>query len=326
LKNIDYVSVVEIDKVVSLLSENTGAVIMAGGSDIVQQIKDHMTTRPIDLIIDIKRIPELSSITVDDDCITIGSNVTVTQIINNQDISARVPLLEQTARSIAMTQIRNIATIGGNILQDVRCWYYRYPDSMGQKFMCLRRGGNFCPARQGDNRYHSIFYDKAAKGCIAVNPSDMLSTLVLLDATFQTNKRNIKAINFYPGKLGHTEILIKIRIPTDLNNKILYYEKIRTRGSIDFSIVSLAAKLYFEGSVLKTARLVFGGVAIRPYENENLNHVIIDMSKGGCQDYLQTRIKKESRTTEMNEYKVMMMKALMHNALTKSGGLKELPH
>jgi NADPH-dependent glutamate synthase beta subunit-like oxidoreductase len=140
-----------------LLLADPAAEVIAGGSDLLSSIKNEIFDEPPSQLIDLKRIPDTDTITVTDDTLIIGANTRLSAIAQSPEIRELIPALAQAAHSVATPLIRNLGTIAGNICQDVRCWFYRYPHEAGGRLNCRRKGGDSCYAIGGDNRYHSVF-------------------------------------------------------------------------------------------------------------------------------------------------------------------------
>jgi len=180
-----------------------------------------------------------------------------------------VPILAEAAHSVAAPQLRNMSTIGGNLCQEVSCWYYRMPPVTGRSFFCQRKGGKQCYAVSGDNTYHTII--NGGK-CHAFCPSDMAVALIALDAKVkivsQDGSKIIPLEEFYTAMgsiLKPDEIITEIQVPHLRPSVRQRYLKFRIRKTIDFAIVSLAATLSMETGVVSDARIVLGGVAPTPY-------------------------------------------------------------
>jgi NADPH-dependent glutamate synthase beta subunit-like oxidoreductase len=150
----DHVTAASLDEAVATLARHPGAAVVAGGTDLLGTLKDRIHRQTADLLIDLKRISGLRFIEESDDALRIGALVTLDDLAAHQTVRERYPLLAEAARSVGSPQIRNMGTLGGNICQEPRCWYYRAPNDT---FHCLRKGGASCPAFFGDNRFHSIF-------------------------------------------------------------------------------------------------------------------------------------------------------------------------
>lgn len=155
LKPIKFIAVENLQSAEALLKENGGrAAVLAGGTDLLGSLKDAVHAEPPEVLIGLKSIKGSSYIRPDATGIHIGALATITEIARHPDIKRSYSLLAQAAASVASPQIRNIATLAGNLCQEPRCWYYRNPDN---NFDCLRKGGKWCDALFAENRYHSIF-------------------------------------------------------------------------------------------------------------------------------------------------------------------------
>jgi len=157
MKNFDYKRAESFEQAGDMLAESGNNVLIAGGTDLIGTLKDRILPDYPDTLIDIKRIPASAEISVDGDTLKIGALATLTQVAENDTVRQCAPLLAEAAKSVATPLVRNKGTIGGNVCQDVRCWFYRYPHETGGRLICARKGGDQCYACQGDSRYHSIF-------------------------------------------------------------------------------------------------------------------------------------------------------------------------
>jgi len=190
------------------------ATIIAGGTDLIGTLKDNVLPTYPTALINIKTIPGLDSIKEEAGMLKIGATTRLADIAANPVVNQKYTALAQAALRVATPHVRDMGTIGGNIAQLHRCWYFRKPEN---RFNCIRKGGTTCFAMTGDNRYHSIF--GAANMCIAVHPSDIAPALIALNAKVVTSARTIDAENFWdvkkPGNtvLAADEIITEIRIP-----------------------------------------------------------------------------------------------------------------
>jgi hypothetical protein len=132
-------------------------VALAGGTDLLGRLKDNILPEYPERLVDLKHIPDSSGISLQDDVLAIGAMTKLKTIAESSEIKETLPILAEAAHSVATPLIRNIGTIGGNLCQDVRCWFYRYPHEAAGRLVCSRKGGNTCYALKGDNRYHSVF-------------------------------------------------------------------------------------------------------------------------------------------------------------------------
>jgi len=161
-----------------------------------------------------------------------------------------------------------MGTIGGNLCQDIRCWFYRNPDN---RFPCLRKGGGRCYAIEGDNRYHSIFGGSVDGGCYAVHPSDIAPALVALNAKIYTSKRTALAEDFFSVDVSKTtildydEIVTEIEIPQPSATARSVFNKFALRRSIDFPIVNCAVLTEYQDATVKRSRICLNAVYVKPY-------------------------------------------------------------
>jgi xanthine dehydrogenase YagS FAD-binding subunit len=241
--------------------------IIAGGTDLLGKMKDEISPRYPEALINIKSIPGLDGISDEDDGLAIGALVPLEDIAQDKRIRVKCPALTQAAQRTASPHLREMGTIGGNICQDIRCWYYRKPNN---RFPCLRKGGGRCYAIEGDNRYHSIFGASVKGGCLAVHPSDTAPALIALDAVVQTSSRTIRIENFFDVGVERTtvlepdEIVLGVRIPKPPNETKSSFIKFAMRKSIDFPIVNCAARITLLGDRVTAARICLNAVYVTP--------------------------------------------------------------
>lgn len=269
MQNFSYVNATSIEQVPSLLGRSwDDAVVMAGGTDLLGEMKDFAAVPK--RVVNLKSIEGLDYIRQDDGVTSIGALTTLTDVLENDAVSRDYPVLHQAVSVIASPQIRNMATLAGNILQRPRCWYYRSED-----FPCLKKGGARCYAVGGVNTYHAIF---GSGPSYIVHPSDAAPALMALDATvkihgprgpkevvmddfFTMPEMNIRRENV----LRPNEVVTELTIPKPEANSKGIYLKVRERESIDFALVSLAAQMTVVNGTCERASLVLGGVAPVPW-------------------------------------------------------------
>src|SRR6266850_1084375 len=257
---------------------------MAGGYDSLSWFKER--AKKPKAVIDLSGIAEMKGIRETADGIEIGALTTLTEIERHPVIRAKFRLLADAAAQVASPQIRNAGTIGGNVSQDARCWYYR------SGLPCYRAGGNTCfadtPAAM--NREHAIF---DAARCIAVSPSDTAPALVVLEAKMVVKtakaERVVDAEKFFIGPavdMTHmtvvqpNELLVAIRIPNKWAGAKFYFEKVADRNTWDFALVNVASALKVTNGTIDAARVACGGVSCTP----RFIKVVEDVVKGGKQD------------------------------------------
>ena len=242
---------------------------MAGGTDLLGILKTRAAVTYPQVVVNIKSIDGLGKITLDSQGLTLGALTVLADIAESKEIRSTYPILAEAAASVAMPQIRNVGTIGGNLAQETRCWYFRYPHAIGGRIMCKRKGEGACLAVKGDNRYHAIF---GGKKCFAVCPSDLAVALAGLNAEININgpkgERSVAVTDFYH-PLGNVlepdEMITAIRIPRPSQNSRQVFIKHRVRDAIDFATVSVGLVASMDGETVTDSRIVLGAVAPGPY-------------------------------------------------------------
>jgi xanthine dehydrogenase YagS FAD-binding subunit len=242
--------------------------LVGGGQDTYGWLKDR--AKSADALIDLSAIDELRGIRETADGIEIGALTTLTEIADSAVLKQSYSLLSDAAGVVASPQIRNIGTLGGNVSQDVRCWYYR------RGLSCYRAGGNLCYADtpQGMNREHSLF---ETSRCVAAGASDTAPALVALDAVMVIRsvdgERTLSAEDYFVGPavdienttaLRDGEILTAVRLPKEWANADFYFEKVADRNVWDFSLVNVAAAFKVSGGSISDSRIVSGAVQATP--------------------------------------------------------------
>src|SRR5258707_8276436 len=242
--------------------------VLAGGLDSFDWFKDRIK-RP-EVVIDLSQVKELRGVRADGDGLEIGAMTTLTEVVRHPMIREKYSILPNAAEAAASPQIRNQGTIGGNVSQDARCWYYR------GGWPCYRAGGNICYADTptGLNREHAIL---DADRCVAVNPSDTAPALIALDAKMVVRtpkgERVVNAEDYFIGPgaeitrmtiLRPGDLLTAIRIPSTWAGSQFYFEKVRDRNVWDFALVNVASAMVASGNAIERIRLVVNGVAAHP--------------------------------------------------------------
>jgi xanthine dehydrogenase YagS FAD-binding subunit len=237
------------------------ATLIAGGTDLIGTLKDNILPTHPESLINIKTISGLDYIKEEGGVLKIGATTRLADIAANPVINQKYTALAQAASRVATPHVRDMGTIGGNIAQLHRCWYFRKPEN---RFPCVRKGGDRCYAMMGDNRYHSIFGN--VNKCIAVHPSDVAPALVALNAKIVTDRRTLDAEAFFdvkfPGNtvLAQDEIITGIQVPAPPAGAKSAFLKFAIRKSIDFPIVNCAV-LVGGGA----PRICLNAVAPKPY-------------------------------------------------------------
>jgi xanthine dehydrogenase YagS FAD-binding subunit len=269
LKRFTHIDASTVDEAVAYLRRyGDDASAIAGGTDLLGKMKDRILPRYPEAIVNLKTIPGLDSIEEDAEFSRVGALTRLRDIATHPGIQRRHAALAEAARRTASPNLREMGTLGGNICQDVRCWYYRCANN---RFPCLKKGGGRCYAIDGDNRYHSIFGGTVEEGCYAVHPSDTAPALIALAARVKTSKRTVEAEDFFAVGVGKTtvlesdEIVTEIQLPTPPHETKSAFEKFALRKSIDFPIVNCAARITCAAGRVVAARICLNGVHVKPY-------------------------------------------------------------
>jgi len=279
MKTFHHINASSVDEAVSWLRRyGHRANLIAGGTDLIGKMKDEILPTYPEAIVNLKTIPGLDFIKEEGAVLKIGALSRLHDIATNPTIIARYPALAVAAHRTASPNIRQMGTIGGNICQDIRCWYYRNPRN---RFPCLRKGGGRCYAIDGDNRYHSIFGGSVEGGCIAVHPSDTAPALIALNARIGTSKRMIDAEDFFLVDVLKTtildadEIVTEIHVPEPSSGTRSAFLKFAIRKSIDFPIVNCAAMITSLAGRVSAARICLNAVFVRPYRAIRAEEAIV---------------------------------------------------
>ncbi len=305
----------------NLVQAGTSFTVISGGTDVIGAMKDRLQDHDFKTLVHIKDVPGLNQITFDNGTLHIGAAATVADVESNQVVQQKYPLLSQAASQVASPQIRNMGTIGGNVNQRPRCWYYR-----NESYNCYKKGGDFCFAVTGENQYHAVL---GGELCYIVHPSDTAPALVALNASARivsdSGERTVPFEQYFTGPridvrreniLGPTDILAEILIPEPAAGSKGVYLKIRERSVWDFATVSVAVQLTSNNGTVDDARVVLGGVAPTPVRVANAEALL----KGKpIDDALAQQVAAAAfvgaRPMTNNGYKVDMGKELVRRAL-----------
>lgn len=316
----EYLNAQTIDDAVSLLDRyGEEAKIIAGGIDLIGLMKNKI--RFPRLLVNIKPIAHMTGIVESYNGIAIGALSLINDIERSTLIKSKYPVLFEAARSIASPQIRNMATIGGNLCQDVRCWYYRRPPLTGISFNCRRKNDkSICYATDGENQYHAII---DGNKCFAVCPSDMATVLLALDAranTVNTGGGRVIPISELYTTLGNTlepnEVIKAIEVPEIEAGVKQRFLKFRLRKAIDFAIVSVATVITLRKNIVTNTRIVLGGVSAVPYRAVQAEGILIGHK---ITDSVAEKAAKSATNEAMplgkNAYKIPIVESLVRRAI-----------
>ena len=299
---------------------------IAGGQDLLTTMKDY-TSRPT-RIVNLKSIPGMNRITLNASGLSVGALVTLAELEEHAGVQKSFPGLAEAAHSIATPQIRNLGTVGGNLCQRPRCWYFRL-----EEVLCLKKGGSECYAATGENKYNAII---GGGPSYIVHPSDLAPVLLALGATVtvtgSTGKRMIPLDKFFtlPSEgnirrenvLKNDDIITEISVPASPLAARSTYLKFKERESLDFALASVAVALRLASGTVRDARIVLGGVAPIPWRVPAAEKFLI--GKKLQPDVLADAGKialAEAKPLEKNAYKVPLTQTLVRRALTRAAGV-----
>jgi len=316
----EYYNAMTIDEVVSLLDKYKGkAKILAGGTDLIGLMKNRVLAP--EALINIKNISHLKHVIENVSGVAIGALTLINDIERSALLKSKYPVLFEAARSVASPQIRNMATIGGNLCQDVRCWYYRRSPVTGVSFNCRRKSADgICYAANGENQNHTII---GGTKCFAVCPSDMATALLALDAEIKTvntaGGRAIPIDEFYTtscNTLTPNEVITAIQVPKIGPGVKQRFLKFRVRKTIDFAIASVAVVITLDNNIVSNARIALGGVSPEPYRAVKAEELLMGepMTESLATKAAEASV-TDARPLSKNGYKVPVIKALVKRSL-----------
>ena len=299
--------------------------VLAGGLDSLDWLKDRI--RKPRVVVDLSGIEELRGVRTlgnnGGDGIEIGAMTTLTEVVNHPVIKEKYDLLAQAAEVVASPQIRNQGTIGGNVSQDTRCWYYR------SGWPCYRAGGNICYADtpEGRNREHAILH---ADRCVAVNPSDSAPALIALDAKFvvrtRKGERVVDAEDYFVGPdiditrlhiLQPGDLLTAIRIPSTWAEAKFYFEKVRDRNVWDFPLMNIASAMVLSGNTIERIRIAVNGAAARPLRLKAVEDAVRGKPRNTETGEQAGRMAVQGAVPlQFNAYKIPLMRNLVKRAIS----------
>jgi xanthine dehydrogenase YagS FAD-binding subunit len=312
-----------LDEAVTLLKRYKGrAAIIAGGTDLLGKMKDRILPSFPEALVNVKTISGLDFIKEEDGWLKIGALTRLEDIAHNGVVKGGYAALSQAAHRTASPHLREMGTIGGNLCQDIRCWYYRNADN---RFPCLRKGGGRCYAHAGDTRYHSIFGGSVEEGCIAVHPSDTAPALLALRADIKTTKRTIGIEEFFQVAVTKTtvldddEIVTEIQVPKPEKGTKSTFLKFALRKSIDFPIVNCAVNIAGSKGRVDAARICLNAVYVIPYRAVKAEKILLG------QEITEDRAAASGEAAvegamplEDNRYMVQVAKTLVKRAILAS--------
>jgi len=275
-------------------------------------------------LVDITTIPELRGVKTGPNGLTIGAATTLSELIESAEVQRTIPLLSESAKSVASPLIRNFGTLGGNINQRPRCWFFR-----GEDFACYKKGGDFCYAVTGDNTYHAII---GGELCYIVHPSDTATALLALNASATVaaagGARDIAFDNYFHGPredvltetvLKPNELMTEVTIPTPAAGTRMAWTKLKDRQVYDFAIVSVAVAFTVDGAgKWADGRVVLGGVAPVPYRAAVVESALKGQDVRATAKQAAAQIRTVARPMSLNTYKVDIAQSLIERTLLQA--------
>jgi xanthine dehydrogenase YagS FAD-binding subunit len=318
LSNFTYVRPRSLDETIKHLSSE-GSRVHAGGTDLLGCLRDH--------VFDASKVVSLSSLKglhgirkSSRGGLTIGALSTLREVAGHSEVIKGYAALAQAASDVASPQLRNQGTLGGNLCQKPRCWYYR------GDFLCLRKGGEECYAVAGENAFHCIF---GGESCYIVHPSDTSPALGALAAQVHIRgpkgQRSVALENFHvpPSEdyrketcLEPGEIVTEIELPLPAEGLRSSYRKVRARRSWDFALAGVALALVFKGDQVQSARVFLSGVAPVPWRSTEVEEVVTGkrLDEGTARKAGEAAVQK-AKPLEQNGYKVPLLRGLVEEQL-----------
>ena len=293
----------------------------AGGIDLLGELKEEIAEARI--LVNVKELPGTRGIAPGPDRWVLGANVTVAEVARHPQLRAVFPGLAEAAAEVGSPQIRNVATVGGNLAQHSRCWYYRHRD-----LRCLKRGGSTCHAREGLNRHHSLF---TGNPCVSPVVSNLAVALAALDATVIVQRRGqelaMSIAELYDAAwenpLSHHslragDLILRVEVPTGLTCSA--YMQCAEKSDFDWALVSCAAAAELAGGTVRRARIALGAVAPVPHQPEAANEFLagkpLDEETAAAAAEL---ILRDADPLGHNAFKVPMAHALIRRTLLRLG-------
>lgn len=328
MRNFEFVNAATTERAVELLgTERDRAKILAGGTDLLDELKEGLIAP--ERLVNLKANTALKYLRFSAaDGLKIGALTTLSELEAHAAVRERYPMLTAAVRVIASPQIRNMATVGGNLCQRPRCWYYR-----NDALDCARKGGPICYAVSGENQYHAIL---GGHLCFIVHPSDLAPALIAHDARITYagpgGRKTIPLAEFFLGPekditretvLEPNEVVEEISVPTPAANARGVYLKVRERSTWDFSTLSVAALVEMDGGVCRRARVVLGAVAPVPWPAPEADKVLAGarITPAVARQAAEAAL-RGARPMSHNAYKIPLAKNLVRRAILQAAGLE----
>jgi xanthine dehydrogenase YagS FAD-binding subunit len=325
VKPFAYVNAADEKQAVASLSTERGKVLpLAGGMDLLALMKDYVA-QP-ETLVNVKGLP--SAITVPaQGLVTIGAAARLVDVAEHESLGAAYPALTAAAGSVGTPQIRNHGTVGGNIMQRPRCWYFR-----NEEFHCLKKGGSRCFAVDGENQFHAIFGETP---CHIVHPSSLAPTVIAYAGRFRVvgpeGEREIEADKFFqmPDRnlygetvLEPNELVTHVILPRVSNVKSAHYE-IKFKQSHDWPVAMATVALTMNGSTVQSARVVLGSVAPVPWRSQAAEAALKGRTPNAeaAAEAAEAAV-RNAKPMSQNAYKVQLARVAVERAIARAAGLE----
>jgi xanthine dehydrogenase YagS FAD-binding subunit len=315
VKNFEYARARSVNGAIQLSTSESR--FLAGGIDLLGEMKDYIAGP--NRLIDLKSVPDLDRIDTSSDTWKFGANVRIVEIAEHQQVRVALPGLAEAASEVGSPQIRNVATLGGNLAQHSRCWYYRQRD-----LRCLKRGGSTCYAREGENKYHSLF---SGNPCISPVVSNLAVILAALDARASVRRGDKELTLTIPelysdawnNPLAHNslrpgDLITQVEVPTQKNRSA--YLQVSEKSAFDWALASCAAAGRKAGDQWSEVAVFLGAVSPIPYPVESPLLERGDLSSEAIRSAAESLASKATPLAH-NGYKVPIAQALIRRALTR---------
>ena len=317
MNRFEWIAVGSVDEAIDQL--RSGAVLKAGGVDLLDRIKEGLD-RP-DRVVGLSAIQGLDRIHADTKALHLGPLVTLAHVGSSEHVKRSWPALAQAASSAATPQIRNMATVGGNLLQRPRCWYFR-----SSEFHCLKKGGDRCYAQEGENQFHAVFDNDV---CAIVHPSGMAVPLMAYGAVLEiagpNERRHVPIESFFvhptdqierENSLQSDEMIVAINVPTPRDGTRSAYLKQGEKESFDWPIADAAVVLEMDGPTIRHASIVLGAAAAVPRRAAAAERYLTGRSLNENAAAEAGRLAMEGATPlDQNRYKVPLFETIIARTL-----------
>ena len=309
---------------------------LGGGTDLVMGVmRDQIVGSGMpypEQLVDLTGVPELTGVRREGEDYVIGACTTLVDVVEHEEIARHWPLLVEAADSVATPEIRVVGTLGGNIHQRPRCWFFRNKD-----FECIKKGGDICYAVKGDNRYNAII---GGHVCYIVHPSDLATALVALNASARVvSSEGERIIAFDDYFVDTRENLLQetVLAPEELLKEVVLtppapgtqyaWEKLNDKGlpTWDFALVSAAVVAHIEDGVWRDGRIVLGGVAPYPYRATGVEEALTGRKVEEVIAEAAAQIRKVARPMSHNDYKVELAEVIIERAVLKAAASEVIP-